>query len=500
MDTAQDLEVQPNQPAYRIPAGVQPVDLGRQTILTTPQGGQVLVDQVMRQIWQGADGRAGPEILADFERQGLPGPGIRAVLDCLVQAGLLTGPDAVKPADDIRKIIGQGDPLVSVVIVSYNSRAWLPDCLASLANQSYSPLEIIVVDNGSNDGSPDWLAEHHPEVSLVRLRDGGSLAGAINRGIEVGRGEYILLLNPDVVLDADTVSRLVEIAQSDERCAAVAAKLRLLWAPAFLNGLGNLVGALSWGTDAALGHLDLGQFDHWTELPSACFAATLLPVRAVQEIGPLDEGFPMYYEDSEWCYRARLFGYTVRLAPKAAVYHAFSGRTPGGSAGAPASALGAVKLQRVVYGRLRFITRLLGPGYWLRFFAGYLLEDLLNGLLYLVRGRFGHVGAFPRAWRDYFAALPELRRQRRMIQQRRKLADRKLFRLQRQAPVPLIRGGRPLLTWDIICHEYLPRLQATQAAKPRMGLKRALAIWRVEGFSAMAHRIGRIMVWRLMQP
>ncbi len=63
------------------------------------------------------------------------------------------------------------------------------------------------------------------------------------------------------------------------------------------------------------------------------------------------------------------------------------------SAGAPRvgseSGLGAVKLQRVVYGRLRFITRLLGPGYWLRFFAGYLLEDLLNGLLYLVRGRFG---------------------------------------------------------------------------------------------------------------
>ncbi len=87
-----------------------------------------------------------------------------------------------------------------------------------------------------------------------------------------------------------------------------------------------------------------------------------------------------------------------------------------------------------------------------------------------------------------------------MIQQRRKLADQELFRLQRQIPCRLIRGGRPLLTWDIVCHEYLPRLGAPQSAKPRMSLKRALAIWRVEGFSAMAHRIGRSMVWKLMQP
>jgi hypothetical protein len=314
--------------------------------------------------------------------------------------------------------------------------------------------------------------------------------------MEAGRGEHFLLLNPDVVLEPETVSRLVETAQSDEGCAAVAAKLRLLWTPAFLNGLGNLVGALSWGTDAALGHLDLGQFDHWTELPSACFAAALLPRRALQEIGLLDEGFLMYYEDSEWCYRARLFGYTVRLAPQAVVYHAFSGRTPGGST----SGLGEVKLRRVVYGRLRFITRLLGPGYFLRFFSGYLLEDLLNGLLYLVRGRFGHLRACAQGWKDYFAALPELRCERKMIQPRRRLADRELFRLQRQVPAPLVRGGQPQLTWDIVCHEYVPWLQAPQPEKPRMSLKRAQAIWKVEGFGAMAHRIGRRMVWRLMQP
>jgi GT2 family glycosyltransferase len=496
MDTNHDPEKVSSQAIYRIPAGVQLVEAGRRLALTTLPGGQVTVDRIMLQIWQGADGRSGSEILADLGRQGLSQAEIQTALDCLVQAGLLAGPDAGQPSPEPEQAIENGGPLVSVVIVSYNSRSWLPDCLASLDKQSYSPLEIIVVDNGSSDGSPDWLAEHNPGITLVRLGASGSLAGAINRGMEAGQGEYILLINPDVVLDRDVVSRLVVIAQSDECCAAVAAKLRLLWAPAFLNGLGNLVGALSWGTDAALGHLDLGQYDHWTELPSACFAAALLPRRVLQEIGPLDEGFAMYYEDSEWCYRARLFGYAVRLAPQAVVYHAFSGRTPGGSA----SGLGEVKLRRVVYGRLRFITRLLGPGYFLRFISGYLLEDLLSGLLYLVRGRFGHLRACARGWQDYFAALPELRCERKAIQSRRRLADRDLFQLQRQVPAPLVRGGQPLLTWDIVCHEYLPRLEAPRPAKPRMSLKRALAIWKVEGFGAMAHRIGRWMVWRLMQP
>jgi GT2 family glycosyltransferase len=382
------------------------------------------------------------------------------------------------------------------VIVSYNSRAWLPGCLASLRAQSLLPLEIIVVDNGSNDGSADWLAEHHPDVILRRLEKACALAGAINWGVEAARGEYILLLNPDVILDPDAIFRLVETAQGEARCAAVAAKLRLLWAPAFLNGLGNLVGALSWGTDNALGRLDLGQFDHWTELPSACFAAALLPAKALGEIGLLDDGFPMYYEDSEWCYRARLFGYSVRLAPQAVIYHAFSSRPPGQGE----SSLGEVKLQRVVYGRLRFITRLLGPGYLFRFLTGYLFEDLFNGLLNFVRGRWGHVRAYGKAWKEFFGSLGEIRSARKILQQRRNLADQELFGLQRQIPAPLIRHGLPLLTWDVVCHEYAPWLQAHRMSESKMSLGRALSIWQVEGLDALAHRIGRRVIWKWMRP
>jgi GT2 family glycosyltransferase len=383
-----------------------------------------------------------------------------------------------------------------VVIVSYKSLAWLPGCLASLRLQTHGRLEIVLVDNGSTDGSADWLAEHHPDLTLVRLEQTCSLAAAINQGVQASCGEYLLLLNPDVVLDPHAVSHLLQVALGDENVAAVAAKLRLMWAPAFLNGLGNLVGALSWGTDSALGHLDLGQFDHWTELPSTCFAAALLPARSLKVIGPLDNGLPMYYEDSEWCYRARLFGLNVRLAPKAVVYHAFSGRVPDGTH----AGLAVIKLHRVVYGRLRFITRQLGPGFLFRFLIGYAVEDLLNMMICLLRGRWGHLRAYWRAWSDYLGSLKALRCERKNIQSKRTQADRALFQLQRHAPVPLVWRGLPLVTWDIVRHEYRPWIEAHQTGRSKITLPRALSIWQVEGIAALAHRLGRGILWKLMQP
>ena len=491
-----DPAEQPVSPCYAIPAGVEIQHAGRRVLLTTPQGGRVVLDKLMLEIWQSADGRSLQQVLAHFQDQGYPAGDVSAALVCLARAGLLSYPQSPSTDNDSPHFDGASSPLVSVIIVTYNSLAWLPGCLASLQDQSHAPLEIILVDNGSSDGTAGWLAEQLPGSTLLRLDPPGSLAAAINRGIEASKGEYLLLLNPDVVLDPQAVSHLVKVAQSGENIAAVAAKLRLLWAPAFINGLGNLVGALSWGTDIGLGRLDLGQFDAWTELPSACFAAALLPAKALQAVGTLDEGLPMYYEDSEWCYRARLFGFSVRPAPQAVIYHAFSGRVPDGMQ----AGLSAEKLRRVVYGRLRFITRLLGPGMLGRFLFCYIFEDFLNAIACLLRGRWDHCRAYWRAWADYLTSLKELRLCRKTLQSRRLQTDRELFRLQRQAPVPLVWRGLPLLTWDIVRYEYQPWIESRHTGRPRMTLPRALSIWRMEGPAALAHRLGRAIIWKWMQP
>ena len=354
---------------YCIPPGVEPVYLNKQVLLSTPQGGRVTIDRMVLSLWQAADQHNLSEILARFHSLPANPFHIRAGLACLAEAGLIERKGYSRPS-----LVGDiaCNDRVSVVIVSYNSLDWLGNCLDSLQTQTLAPTEIIVVDNASQDQSADWIETQRPEIRLIRLEQSVSLAQAINTGLRSASGDYYLLLNPDVQLATDAIAQMLPVAKKYPHCAAIAAKLGLLWAPHFLNGLGNLVGPISWGTDIGLGHLDLGQFDSWQELPSACFAATLIPAKAIADVGYLDEQFPLYYEDSEWCYRARLFGYTVEAAPAARIYHAFSGRLPNQKN----ESLSPFKLRRVVFGRLNFITKLNGPGYLLRFMFNYCLEDI----------------------------------------------------------------------------------------------------------------------------
>jgi hypothetical protein len=274
-----------------------------------------------------------------------------------------------------------------------------------------------------------------------------------------------------------------------------------------LNGLGNYVGGFTWGTDSALGHLDLGQFDHWELLPSACFAAALIPARAFSQIGSIDECFPMYYEDSEWCYRARLIGFSILAAPQALVFHALGSRIPTASE----TSLSPRKLRHVVFGRLRFITKFVGPGLILSLWISYLGDDLIQCLLALLRGKWQNVLAYLAAWKDYLTTLPALLRERKQLQAQRKITDKVLFSLQKRIPMPLVWHGVPQLTWDLVENFYLPLLTKLKTrpipeftsliepfVAPRLSLlQRVRQIQHNEGISAVFHRLGRTIQWYL---
>jgi hypothetical protein len=279
--------------------------------------------------------------------------------------------------------------------------------------------------------------------------------------------------------------------------------------------MGNFVGAFSWGTDNALGHLDLGQFDTRREIPSACFAASLIPKSAWQEIGPIDEGFPLYYEDSEWCYRARLFGYSIFAAPQAIVYHAFSGRVPSGEK----NDMTAQKLQRVVYGRLRFAIKILDRNFLIRFLFNYIIEDITRLIITLLSGKWRMSRAYLQAWSMYQKSFASLKDERRLVQKRRQVTDVDLFNMQREIPAPLMRNGLPMLTWDLIQYHYYPLFASGQAheipgfsdfrtlqsnAEQKSHLRtmweRSIQILENEGISALLLHIGKSIQWRLMQP
>ncbi|NLG71357.1 MAG: glycosyltransferase [Chloroflexi bacterium] len=439
---------------YRKPEGVQVIHRAERPLLTTPQGGRVALDNTLHALWETANQRTLDEILKEFKAEYASDQTIRAGLACLAEAGLLIR-EGIHPPEKLLPERTSG-PRVAAIIVSYNSREWLQDCLPSLLAQTYAPIEIIVVDNGSQDDTLTWLEQNYPQVKRIRLTVSASLSHAINCGAEQAAGsEYLLLLNPDITLEPDAVYQLVKSAEEDPECAAVAAKLRFTWAPAFLNGLGNQVGPFSWGTDNALGHLDLGQFDHVQEVPSACFAATLIRTAVWKKIGPADEGFPMYYEDAEWCYRARVLGYRIKAAPQAVIYHAFSGRTPTGDP----EPLTPRKLKNVVYGRLRFAMKITGDQLP-RFLRNYLLEDWANFSRLLLQRDWKSVRAYLGAWKDALLNLRSILEARRKLQTNRLIGDDILFGLQRELPMPYAWHGLPELTWDLVIHHYSPLIKS----------------------------------------
>ena len=438
---------------YTISQGVSTGLAAGRLAWNTPQGGAIVTDATLLAFWQRVQGRTLSQILAESAGDEHAQQSARAALACLCQAGLLTRqPDLKPPAPQRPPQPAHRGPLVSIILVGHNSRSWLETCLASLASQTYAPIEIIVVDNASSDDSLTWLAEAAPQARTLRLETLQPLARAINLGIAQAAGEYFLLLNPDVHLQADALFLLVAVANRLPD-PIVVPKLRLMWAPGFLNGLGNSASPSRPGTDTALGHLDFQQFDHWTEVASACFAAVLISRSAWEKAGPLDESFEMYFEDVEWSYRARLYGLHISLAPQAVIYHALGSR----SAVASGAGLAPRKQRNVSYGQLRFFARIAGRSY-----PGLLARNLIYELAGLARSLLHLDGAGSaarlRGWLDFARELPALRRSSRQLQKTCRITDGELFSLQRNYPQPLVWHGLPELTWDLVRHHYLPLL------------------------------------------
>lgn len=439
---------------YRHPTGIRTTRVGDQAYLTTIAQGLVAVDAPMLALWQRAEGRGLSEILATTPTEAVDAT--LAALVCLAEGGLLwrdrVGADPQPPSASREEV----DARIVAVVVGYNSQMWLPGCFDSLGRQVGAAAEIVFVDNASQDDSAGWVMAHYPTVRVIALPSAVSLAAAINQGCAVvPDADYYLILNPDVELDGQAVAEMVRVAEATPQRGIVAPKLKFLWAPAFLNGIGNYVQDHSWGSDIGIGVLDLGQFDDWETVPSACFAAVLIHRAVWQAVGPVDDGFPLYYEDSEWSYRARRMGYHIRLATRAVVRHAFGGRQPTGQP----DTLSPRKLAYVTYGRLRFALLLTGED-TPRWLWNYVREDALAILGALRRGHWAAAAARWRAWgwiaRDWRMIVSA----RRAVDMRAAAGVEDVFRLPADLPMARVINGVPDLSWGVIERDYLPVLRA----------------------------------------
>jgi len=215
---------------------------------------------------------------------------------------------------------------VSVIVVNWNHGHFLKDCLDALLAQEYQQLDVTVVDNGSEDGSPDWVARHYPEIRLLAFPDNRGFSQAFNQGVGHTTGEFALSLNPDVTVRPDFVSEMVHAACQDERIGMVAPKLLRTDEPTVLDSTGLFIDRRRRPYDRGQGETDRGQYDALSWVFGGCGAAVLYRRTMLDDLAVkgeyFDEDFFAYYEDADLAWRAQLLGWRCVYAPCAVATHA----------------------------------------------------------------------------------------------------------------------------------------------------------------------------------
>jgi GT2 family glycosyltransferase len=229
---------------------------------------------------------------------------------------------------------GQAGGRLAVLVLSHDKRTETLRCLDSVARLRYRPRDVIVVDNGSSDGSADAIALAHPEVHLVRSAVNLGAAGGRNLGIrEAGQRfayDYLLFLDDDTVVEERLADELVTALRADPAAGVATPKAYRLGQPAVIASAGGMRVRLGRGViaDVGAGEVDRGQFDRAGPVDAAAGFALLARREVLMAVGGFDEGYNPYgWEEVDFSLRVRKAGFAIRYVPSAVVHHA--GGSPG---------------------------------------------------------------------------------------------------------------------------------------------------------------------------
>lgn len=218
-------------------------------------------------------------------------------------------------------------PIAHVVILNWNGREYLRDCLRAATDQTYADYRVIVVDNGSTDGSAEIVGQGFPEVTLLRLGRNLHFARGMNEGMRAALRdpacEYVLALNNDTRADPEWVEASIRASQG--KVGMVASKMVFMDHPKTLNSTGIEIARDGSARDRGWNLADDGRFDRATDVFGASGGAGLYRRAMLDQVGLYDDDFLAYYEDVDLAWRARLAGWEARYEPRAVVHHKYSG-------------------------------------------------------------------------------------------------------------------------------------------------------------------------------
>lgn len=214
-------------------------------------------------------------------------------------------------------------PLVSIVTINYNQLELTCQLLDSLRKVTYPSVEVIVVDNNSEEDPTPVITERYPEVRLIVSDENIGFAGGNNLGIKASRGEYLMFLNNDTEVDPKFIEPFIELFESNPQAGAASSKILYYNSGNLIQYAGCTGMDPFTGRNKRIGWLekDRGQYDTVKETDLAHGAAMMVPRSVIDKVGMMPEFFFLYYEEVDWCETIKDAGYKIFYVPGSKVYH-----------------------------------------------------------------------------------------------------------------------------------------------------------------------------------
>jgi hypothetical protein len=307
--------------------------------------------------------------------------------------------------------------LVSVIVPNYDGAHFLGPCLRSLFAQGFADeeLDVLVIDNGSRDGSMELVRREFPSVLVIANTQNIGFTRATNQGLAAARGEWILLLNNDTIMDSGALRILLDqLRQSGEEIGGVQPLLLRAGDGTTVDSAGIVLGERFGAHDYLHGQPGERVPRDVTEVWGLCFACALLRSEVVKRAGPLDSDFFAEWDDVDFATRARWLGYMFQLVPAAKVLHHRSPTSDRDSRG---------KFSRLRRNRVLTFVKCLPRRTAARLVLYRVQHDVGMIFHFLRRGEFGTVA---RAWWEVLRLTPRMLSRRREWKRQARLSDRQM--------------------------------------------------------------------------
>lgn len=205
--------------------------------------------------------------------------------------------------------------------MNWNGLSFLDACLSALSKLDYPAYNILLVDNNSTDDSVDFVRRRFPHIAILQNERNLGYAGGNNRALVDLSADYAILVNPDIIVTPDWLTHLIAPMHTSSSIGIAGCKLLYPGGQIIQHAGGAISHPQAMPVQQGMYETDAGQFDALRDVDYVTGAAIAISRSALQKIGPLDEGYFMYFEEADWCTRARAAGYRVVFVPQSVAIH-----------------------------------------------------------------------------------------------------------------------------------------------------------------------------------